>query len=71
MDLAPSHAPADEWSWNHHLIHAQSARTSKARDNSEFSPSLTESIIHVEIEDKLFIHYLDEVFYIQYPFGHK
>ena len=57
------------WAWSCHLTPAQSLSAHKVdKKHSLFTNYPGESDLRGEIEDKLFMHYLDEVFYVQYPF---
>jgi hypothetical protein len=64
-----NNAPGAASSWSSQLTPAQSLSPKKvAKERSPFVIYPTESVLHREMEDKLLMHYLDEVFYIQYPF---
>jgi hypothetical protein len=69
MHPSANNASGAGWSWSGNLTPAQSLSTNKVVKEYSISAEYpTESVLYKEMEDKLLMHYLDEVFYIQYPF---
>ena len=70
LQLEANSTSATVWPWNGHPRNVQSLSSNiKFTQKYPTAPNYpNESVLRRELEDELFMHYLDEVFYIQYPF---